>query len=282
MSENRSRDYSKYDSMTTEELEEILRLDVSAPEGDETDTELLLYVMGVLANRRKNNGTGKTALEAWESFQQNYLSEEEECSEDIPGYHSRQTTLLWLRRMVAAAAVIVLLVSIPITANALEWEDIWEFVAHWAKETFSFVSSDDAEYSEPAIADDLEYTSLKDMLERNNRSSDMVPTWIPDGFVLETTKKDVTPVQEVYNAFYLNKERKIIVYVRSYLQEDPEKVEVNEDLLEIYEVSNVQYYIFSNANQVRAVWIVDSYQCNISGDLSIEEIKLMIDSIGKG
>lgn len=282
MSENRNRDYSKYDSMTIEELEEILRLDVSAPEGDETDTELLLYVMGVLANRRKNNGTGKTALEAWESFQQNYLSEEEEHSEDIPEYHSRQITLLWLRRMAAAVAVIVLLVSIPITAKAFEWEDLWEVIARWAKETFSFVSSDDAEYSEPAIVDDLEYTSLQDMLERNNVPHEMVPAWIPDGFVLETTKKDVTPVQEVYNAFYLNKERKIIVYVRSYLQEDPEKVEVNEDLLEIYEVSNVQYYIFSNANQIRAVWIVDSYQCNISGDLSIEEIKLMIDSIGKG
>lgn len=282
MTENRNRDYSKYDSMTTEELEKILRLDVSAPEGDETDTELLLYVMGVLAYRRRNNGIGKTALEAWESFQQNYLSEEEKCSKDIPGYHSRQTTLPWLRRMVAAVAVIVLLVSIPVTAKAFEWEDLWEVIARWAKETFSFVSSDDAEYSEPAIVDDLEYTSLKDMLERNNRSSDMVPTWIPDGFVLETTKKDVTPVQEVYSAFYLDNQKELTIRVRSYLQGDPEKAEINEELLEIYEVADVQYYIFSNVNQIRAVWIVESYQCNISGDLSIEEIKLMIDSIGKG
>lgn len=82
MSENRNRDYSKYDDMTTEELEEILRLDASAPDGEDSDTELLLYVMEVLANRRKNmNITGKTALEAWESFQQNYL--DEECSEDV-------------------------------------------------------------------------------------------------------------------------------------------------------------------------------------------------------
>lgn len=281
MSENRNRDYSKYDSMTTEKLEEILRLNVSAPEGDETDTELLLYVMGVLANRR-NNSIGKTALEAWESFQQNYLSEEEECSEDIPGYHSRQTTLPWLHRMVAAVVVIVLLVSIPITAKAFEWENLWEVIARWAKETFSFVSSDDAEYSEPAIVDDLEYTSLMDMLERNNRSSDMVPTWIPEGYLLERIEKDATPVQEIYKAFYLDNEREVIIHVRSYLQEDPEKVEINEDLLEIYEVANVKYYIFSNVNQIRAVWVIDSYQCNISGDLSIEEIKLMIDSIGKG
>lgn len=282
MSEDRSRDYSKYDSMTTEELEEILRLDVSAPEGDETDTELLLYVMGVLANRRKNNGTGKTALEAWKSFQKNYLSEEEEYSEDILEYHSRQITLLWLRRMVAAVAVIVLLVAIPVTAKALEWEDIWEVIARWAKETFSFVSSDDAEYSEPAKDDNLEYSSLQDMLERNNIPHDMIPTWIPEGYVLEKIEIDVTPLQEVYRALYLDDKKELTIRVRSYLQGDPEKAEINEELLEVYEVADVQYYIFSNVNQIRAVWIMESYQCNISGDLSIEEIKLMIDSIGKG
>lgn len=282
MSENRNRDYSKYDSMSTEELEEILRLDVTAPEGEETDTELLLYVMGVLAYRRRNNSTGKTALEAWESFQQNYLSEEEECAEDIPGYHSRQTTLPWLRRMVAAVAVIVLLVSIPVTAKAFEWEDLWKVIARWAKETFSFVSSDDAEYSEPAIADDLEYTSLQDMLERNNRSSDMVPTWIPKGYVLERIEKDITPVQEIYRAFYMDGDKEFAIRVRSYLQGDPDKIEVNEELIETIVISEVQYYIFSNVDQIRVVWIVDSYQCNISGDLSVEEVKLMIDSIGKG
>lgn len=282
MSENRNRDYSKYDSMTTEELEEILRLDVSIPEGEETDTELLLYVMGVLANRRKNNSTGKTALEAWKSFQQNYLSEEKEYAEDIQEYHSRQTTLSWLRRMIAAAAVIVLLVSIPVTAKAFEWEELWEVIARWAKETFSFVSSDDVEYSEPAIADDLEYTSLQDMLERNNIPHDMVPTWIPEGYVLEKIEKDITPVQEVYRVFYLDGDKELAIRVRSYLQGDPDKIEVNEELVEVNVISGVQYYIFSNVDQMRAIWIIDSYQCNISGDLSIEEIKLMIDSIGKG
>ena len=37
-----------------------------------------------------------------------------------------------------------------------------------------------------------------------------------------------------------------------------------------------------NVEQIRAVWIVNSYECIISGDLSIEELKMMIDSIGKG
>ena len=54
MSENRNRDYSKYDAMTTQELEEILRLDASAPEGEESDTELLLYVKNADSAKRKS------------------------------------------------------------------------------------------------------------------------------------------------------------------------------------------------------------------------------------
>ena len=47
-----SRDFSRYDAMTTEDLEQILRSDASAPMEQETDTELILHVMEVLANRR--------------------------------------------------------------------------------------------------------------------------------------------------------------------------------------------------------------------------------------
>ena len=43
MSENQNcgiRDFSKYDEMTTEELEEILRLDAEMIDGQESDTEI--------------------------------------------------------------------------------------------------------------------------------------------------------------------------------------------------------------------------------------------------
>lgn len=74
MSKIQNRDFSKYDNMTTESLEEILRLDASAADGDATDTGLLIHIMEVLASREKSNSTGKSALEAWESFQQDYMS----------------------------------------------------------------------------------------------------------------------------------------------------------------------------------------------------------------
>ena len=283
MSENRNRDFSKYDDMTTEELEEILRLDASAPEGEKSDTELLLYVMGVLADRRKNtNITGKTAFEAWESFQQNYLPEAEENPEDIQEHTSTRTGALWLRRLIAVAAVIALIICIPVTAKALEWEDIWEIFARWAKETFSFVTDDSSDISEPDAEYDGEYSSLQDVLNANKRDASIIPTWVPERFGLKNVEKVLSPIKEIYLAYYVNKSETLSIRVQNYLSTEVQNIEVEDDFSEIYTVSEIDYYIFENDQQIRAVWITGSYECIISGDVSLEEIKMMIESIGKG
>ena len=284
MSENqnrRTRDFSKYDAMSTEELENILRLDSEAPVEQESDTEEILYIAGVLAKRQSAMNTGKTALEAWESFEKNYLSTEEDRV--IHTAQPKKTVKPWVRRLAAAAAVIVLLIGLSsTTANAFGWEDIWNAVAKWAKETFSFVSSSNTELTEPEQSLAQEYTSLQKALAATDCDFDAIPTYIPDGYELETLDIYLNPMQNVYIAQYKNGEKDLVITVRSFLGIEPEKIEVNETLVEIYRQSDMEYYIFQNNVQLRAVWGSDSTECYISGELSMDEIKNMINSIGKG
>lgn len=279
MSENLNReirDFSKYDSMETEELEEILRLDAEAPEDHESDIELLFYVMGVLADRNRNtNITGNNAQEAWESFQQNYMPKE--CLEFKP-----KKTSPWLRRLISAAAVLALIICIPVTANAFSWKDAWDIIARWAKETFSFVSSEDTEVNEPSPDENVEYVSFAQLLQKHNIPTNLVPTWVPDGFILERIEKDITPTQEIYRAYYTNGDKVLRLRVQTYLSDVIQNTEIDDSYSEIYAVSNVDYYIFENLDQVQAIWINDIYECIISGDFSIDEVKMMIDSIEKG
>ena len=278
-----ARDFTRYDSMTTEELEKILRLDAEAPMEQESDTELILYVMEVLAKRQSKTNAGKTAQESWESFQKHYLPRDAEHSEHTTKAATNgKTPQPWLRRLIACAAAIILVFCIPLTTNAFGLEDVWNLIAQWGKETFNFSSSGDSDSIGPSPNNDGEYTSLQDLLMRNKIDSDIVPAWIPDGFVLTKCEEVVSPDQKICRAYYTNDGKNLMILVQSYISSDPYSVEIEDDVIEIYEVSGVKYYIFSNVSQVRFVWTVDSYECNVSGDISIDEAKKMIDSIGKG
>jgi len=283
MSENKNcgaRDFSKYDTMETQELEAILRQDAETANEQESDTEKILYIAEVLANRENAKNTGNSAQIAWESFEKNYLPMEDDSVEYTA---KRKPVPSWVRRLTAAAAVLVLLIGLSATAvNAFGWEDIWNAVAKWAKETFSFVSNSNAELTEPEDKTVQEYTSLQEALDETGQHFDLVPTQIPDGFNLENIFIHENPIQKVYTAHYKNGEKDLVITVRSYLESDLEVVEISDTLLETYEVDGVEYHIFSNNQQLCALWQKDSYECRLAGELTIDTIKTMINSIGKG
>ena len=281
MSEKQNRgvgDLSKYDAMTTEELEEILRLDAQAPEEQESDTEMILYVMEVLAARKINNGhTGKTALEAYESFKQNYMPEVDiiETASEV-STKTRIAFPRWLRSLTATAAVLAILLVGSVTAQALGI-NIWEAMVKWTQETFHF-----GEWGNSDTYDKFTYSSLQEVLEQGEVTTSLVPSWFPDGYELADINVERKPLQIAYRAKYAKGEQDLIITVQDYLDGIPVYVEQSEGLVEEYEASGITYYLFKNNERTQAVWIVDSFECSILGDLTIEELKLMIDSIEKG
>ena len=279
MSENLNRsnpDFSKYDSMSIGELEEILRADAQGPERDDSDVDEILYVMEVLAKKRRQNGiAGKTAFEAYQEFQQHYLPMVEEESKP-----QRKSNVIPFRRIAAVAASLVLVFSLTTTANAFSFRDVWDAVVTWAQETFSF--SMGVEVSEPISDDSFEYTSFYDVLDGNGRDSTIVPQWLPAGYELIDVIIDKNPMQESYVAVYSNGNDRLKMSVVTHLAIQPDQAEVNDDIIEIYSSAGIDYYILGNGKTIKALWITESFECCIVGKLDIEELKLMIDSIQKG
>ena len=272
---SRDRGREKLSQMSTEELEQILRQDVESPADQEADTDFLLDVMEVLAKRDKENvQTKKTAEEAWASFQEHYAPDPE-------AVRSAKPVCPWLRRLIAAAAALVLILCIPVTAHAFDLDELWDVVARWAKETFSFVSGDAEQVSEPSPSYDGEITSFQEFLERNKIDSSVIPSWVPDGFVLYTVEKDIMPKSEVYRAFYRSGSKAMEINVKTFISIDSWNIEI-ENAIEIYEVSGQEYYIFSNLGNIQVIWMDQSSECMFFGDISLEEAKKMIDSIERG
>ena len=261
MSENLNRstpDFSKYDSMSIGELEEILRADALGPERDNSDVDEILYVMEVLAKKRRQNGiAGKTALEAYQEFQQHYLPGPVEESKP-----RRKSNVIPFKRIATVAASLVLVFSLATTANAFCFKDVWNAVVNWAQETFCF--STGVEVSEPHENDALAYTSIQEALVQYQMDSIIMPTYIPDGYALNEIIVDQTPKQTKCVAIFLSNDKMLRISVQSFLVGEPEQVEKSDDLKEIYSHSGIDYYIFNNYAQTRIAWITGAYECHIS------------------
>ncbi len=277
--------FSRYDAMSTEDLQAFLREDASKPMGEESDTEEIFYVMEVLAKRRKEQTGGKDPAEALASFKNKYYTENETpyISESVPVAHKQSNRGRWRRGLVAAAAAIcILVVGNSITANALGF-DLFAIIAKWTHETFHFGQAGQiGQTNTPSPNFAQPCASLQEALYNYDIVVEIVPTWIPDRYIESDVKIQDTPKQRIFQAKYECGEKSIRIKIADYLDSFPEQIEQSDSLLEIYKSAEVDYYIFENEGQLQAVWTNESFECYISGPITLPEMKAVIDSIEKG
>lgn len=288
MPENQHREEAeraRYEAMRTEELQQLLREDASKPLGEESDTDALLCMMEVLAERRNERNEGKTPQEALGSFKANYCTEKRNSfdSESDAASGKHRIGGRWKRDLIAAAAVICIIVAgNSITARALG-VDLWQIIARWTQETFHWeYAGQIGETGEPS----LEYTNpcsgLQEILESSEISAKLVPTWIPDGYVEIDVRMENTPAQRRFAAKYERDGKTIRIRIVDYINGTPTQIEQSDTLIEIYASEEVDFYIFDNSGQLQTVWTNGNFECYISGPLTLSEMKEVIDSIGKG
>ena len=275
---NNRAEFSHYDSMTTEELQEILRKHANGELQTEPDTDELYYIMEVLARRREEEDPHafRSDEEALADFRQNYMPK---------AMQTGRTKVVcfpnWAFKMVAAvlAIVLILVVGTSLTAEAFQ-VDIWGKFATWTKEIFQFTDTPQGtNATNPEIENNLELKSLQDALDKINVMQKLIPTWLPEGYVETNLRITESPRVRNINAIYEKDGSELIIKIRQTIGVQAEQVEKNDDLLEVYQVNGIEYYIFSNTETLNAAWSIGEYECIITGKITLEEMKKMIDSI---
>ena len=267
------RDYSKYDSMSTEQLQEILRLDAHQTDGEGMDTEELFYVMEVVTKRRKSNPAtaGKSVEEAKAEFRKHYMPREKPKTIAFP---------MWLRRAATIAAVLAIFLVVATTSVNAFGYDLWGKVAIWSKEFFHFEDETRGTESEdPNSQYQLEFASLQDALDRNKISQPLAPQWFPDGYSLVDLNVSKTPREISISAIYSNSHSELIISIRQLIGSKPQEIEKSENTVLAYDINGITYYILNNHDELKAIWVVEDFECFISGNITIEEMKSIIDSI---
>ena len=272
------KDISRYDSMSTQELQEILRKHAHGELDTEPDTQELYEIMEVLSVRRQNESPQafRSNEEALAEFRQHYMAKEkEESKSKVIKFPNR------ILRTVAAVLVVVLIVTLgtSVTAEAFH-VDIWGKFANWTKEIFQFAdNTQGTTAANPEKENNVELKSLQDTLAKENVTESLVPTWMPEGYGSKDLQIVITPRVRNISAIYEKDGSELIIKICQTIGVQAPQTEKNDDFLEAYVVDGVEYYIFSNTETLQVAWSIGEFECIIGGSITLEEMKAMINSI---
>lgn len=272
-----------WDQLSTEQLEDILRADIASP--NQMNDETVFHILEVLEKREKENPTGRLpdTDQAWKEFQQYYNIPEGEGQSlypvrSDPERHSAPTSTKRSRRfrprkVLVVAAVLILMFGGMLTAQAAG-VDVFGAIGRWTEETFHF-----------DIVQDNDRTSLfQETATQAKIPQDFVPTWVPDGF--EGAEPQVDTVENYMNSIicvYSNQEKTYSVDIEHYYNKaDIETLVIEKDDTNVcsYESNGKTFFIMSDMEYLTATWTDGTFVETISGQLSMDEIKTIIDSIG--
>ena len=288
------RDFSQYNHMSTEELEQILRADFELPEEKESDMEKILYITEVIAGRRAGQPTGRYANtdEALESFVENYLPAEERTvfrkevnhTTEVRTGEKRAKPRLWgtmLMRVASIVAAIALIAAAgTVTASAIGF-DFWAWLTAWSQEVFGVQNPNTERGNNGTIPEQL--TELHALMQENGFPDRLLPTYLPEGYEADPVKYEVNTTFVKLHCFLNNNDDAIILEYIMYLKDQvTEEAQKDEDNPEAYERGGVTHYIMTNDETSYAVWTVDNVECGVYGISSYEELTQIINSIYGG
>lgn len=295
MSSSDKRDQNKYqflERISTKKLQGMILSDfLSGDSDDEANDEFITHVLEVIARREENDPSApQFDVEAeWQKFQSKFFAGEEPASQG----RSRQTEtadkaesslskrIVFRPLRIAAITAVVILLSVMM-ASALEL-DLFNMIAEWTQEIFQFKSEDTPQYElkvVPGTQLNRDQT-LEAALEEQGISVSISPTWIPEGYEFSGIQEYNDVIEPILGALYEDQLTNRFIMVSAVIHEKPKSTvhEKDETPVKTYLKNDIEHFIMRNNKSITATWFVDNLECTITGGVSEDELKSMIDSI---
>ena len=303
--------YGYLDRLSTDQLEELLRADFESDEN--SDVDAIFHILEVIEKREREHPTGRlpdTKL-AWEEFQQYYDIPEGNDVQLYPCGHTAEaepdgdsgvrqvptaspvsyTHRAFWNALVASIAIFLFL-SGMVVAQAAGY-DVFGAIGQWTEETFHFVSVEGTENAnmnreseKPASSERPQYSAtMQDTLSKYGIDERLAPAWFPNDvqmFGPEILSNDYSDI--IYFSFKSNDGKFFSIDISQYRTiEDLNTAlfEKNSREVEQYTSNSRTFYIFSNEDAITATWSSGLLTETITGNLPMEELKEILDSIGE-
>lgn len=279
--------------LSIEELEALLKLS-----GDPNDVELLFdTVVEEVVAREREKPTGRLpdVDAAWDELQARYQNmpdtgshpQFQEQSTDstaaeplipVPDKPRRASLSKAVRLAAVMAAAVALCLALMVGAQAAG-ADIFGALARWTDDTFHFETWS----AEPTYCEAL-HNTIQEVLDTQGILGEFAPTWYPDDYDVASVKTsedalglsiDITLLNEAGSAFSIRLDQ---YSQNTYI--DSQTFEIDTQSVEEYESNGRNFFILTNDDSVIASWSNGRILQRIWGNLTVQEIKLIVDSIG--
>lgn len=191
--------------------------------------------------------------------------------------HSRRLTF----KFAAIAAVMVFLLG-SVAAQAFGL-NVFGAIARWSAETFQ-MRSEEIPYATIRTnplkkGEEASYETLEEAVDAFGITEPIAPRWIPERFTLE----EVTALYRsggilICAEYWCDDECFKIRYTETS-DFDFRSLEKEENYMGVYSCNKINHYLMADKERWKAYWQNGELECRISGDISEQEIKGIIESI---
>ena len=264
----------EYDEMTAEELElELRKAFFCTDQIDGPLSEELERIREALDRKRPVEYL-YTPEESWAQFRADHgdesgvlivPQEEPETGEIQVRALRHRTVPALLRRVLIAAAVVVVLTGAALAADSL---GLWAWVPRWNAAAGRY---------EPAAQEVSGESPIPAALAELGITEPVYPSKLPEGFVLTESHISEEPLMLVEQ--YAMGDRVFSVTVASVKMVRTAVYQSVGGVYSEYGTGSSIHYLFRNEGTITAVWYTKNYATSISGNLTLEEVERIIDSL---
>lgn len=278
-------DRAELEAMSLEQLGQLL--------DDARDPDRIFAILEVMESKQEGpRPECPDPRQAWKDFQRCYQGQTPVWDIDAAGPDSANDHLELVRenpgrtrpslrrlRIPLIAALLVVILGGLSMASAFGF-GIFQAIADWGTETFRFIGPGGSVKGEGAQEDP--YEQLRIAVE-NVTDVPVVPKWAPEGTEFESVKTMENSERKTVVGTFSYNDNEFTIQI-SVFETIPEAysgvLEKNDDGKETkHTVHGIEHSIMSNNDRANITWTNENVKAYIQGQLSVEQLKKMVDSI---
>ena len=196
--------------------------------------------------------------------------------DESPCQHLRKTRKL----LILAAVLIVLFSAVSVTAFG---NTFFRTFAQWTSQIFHMGTSQSATigYNDLAVGESRTYDTPEEMLADFGIQGQLLPAWLPEGFVLYECKAERMIPGLRLKIVYYNGDIPLSSQYVQLNHADELDVEKDSVTVSLKNWGGIRHYVISDINSEKVVWTNGDFECRVAGNISIKELQKVVASIYK-